>query len=171
MFSDNAKIIIKSGNGGDGHVSFRREKYVANGGPDGGDGGKGGDLIFEVDEGLNTLVDFRHRRKYAAENGAPGEKRNCHGKSGQDLVVKVPAGTIIRDAQTLKIIADMSGDNKRQVILPGGRGGLGNQHYATSTMQVPKYAQPGKPGIELEIYLELKAVSYTHLTLPTMATV
>ena len=129
MFSDNAKIIIKSGNGGDGHVSFRREKYVANGGPDGGDGGKGGDLIFEVDEGLNTLVDFRHRRKYAAENGAPGEKRNCHGKSGQDLVVKVPAGTIIRDAQTMKIIADMSGDNKRQVILPGGRGcrsGRGN---------------------------------------------
>ena len=159
MFSDNAKIIIKSGNGGDGHVSFRREKYVANGGPDGGDGGKGGDLIFEVDEGLNTLVDFRHRRKYAAENGAPGEKRNCHGKSGQDLVVKVPAGTIIRDAQTLKIIADMSGDNKRQVILPGGRGGLGNQHYATSTMQVPKYAQPGKPGIELEVYLELKVIA------------
>ncbi len=159
MFSDNAKIIIKSGNGGDGHVSFRREKYVANGGPDGGDGGKGGDLIFEVDEGLNTLVDFRHRRKYAAENGAPGEKRNCHGKSGQDLVVKVPAGTIIRDAQTMKIIADMSGDNKRQVILPGGRGGLGNQHYATSTMQVPKYAQPGKPGIELEVYLELKVIA------------
>lgn len=159
MFSDNAKIIIKSGNGGDGHVSFRREKYVANGGPDGGDGGKGGDLIFEVDEGLNTLVDFRHRRKYAAENGAPGEKRNCHGKSGQDLVVKVPAGTIIRDAQTLKIIADMSGDNKRQVILPGGRGGLGNQHYATSTMQVPKYAQPGQPSRELWVLLELKVIA------------
>ncbi len=159
MFADSAKIIIKSGDGGDGHVSFRREKYVANGGPDGGDGGKGGDLIFQVDEGLNTLVDFRHRRKYAAENGSPGSKRNCHGKSGQDLVVKVPAGTILRDAQTMKVIADMSGDNKRQVILPGGRGGLGNQHYATSTMQVPKYAQPGKPGIELEVFLELKVIA------------
>ncbi len=159
MFADSAKIIIKSGNGGDGHVSFRREKYVANGGPDGGDGGKGGDLIFQVDEGLNTLADFRHRRKYAAENGAAGGKRNCHGKSGQDRVVKVPAGTIIRDAQTLKVIADMSGDNMRQTILPGGKGGLGNQHYATATMQVPKYAQPGKPGIELEVILELKVIA------------
>lgn len=159
MFADSAKIIIKSGNGGDGHVSFRHEKYVANGGPDGGDGGKGGDLIFQVDEGLNTLADFRHRRKYAAENGAAGGKRNCHGKSGQDRVVKVPAGTIIRDAQTLKVIADMSGDNMRQTILPGGKGGLGNQHYATATMQVPKYAQPGKPGIELEVILELKVIA------------
>lgn len=159
MFADSAKIIIKSGRGGDGHVSFRREKYVPNGGPDGGDGGRGGDLIFQVDEGLNTLGDFRHRRKYAAENGEDGKKRNCHGKNGEDLVVKVPAGTIIRDAESDKVIADMSGDNTTQIILKGGKGGLGNQHFATSTMQAPKYAQPGQPGIELEVRLELKVIA------------
>ena len=159
MFADRAKIIIKSGKGGDGHVSFRREKYVPNGGPDGGDGGKGGDVIFEVDEGLNTLTDFRHKRKYAAENGEEGKKRNCHGKNGADIVVKVPAGTIIRDAASNKVIADMSGDNRRQIILRGGRGGNGNQHYATSTMQAPKYAQPGQPAMELEVLLELKVIA------------
>lgn len=159
MFADNARIIIKSGNGGDGHVSFRREKYVPNGGPDGGDGGHGGNLIFQVDDGLNTLVDFRHRRKYAAQNGEEGGKRNCHGKKGEDLIVKVPAGTIIRDAETDKVIADMSGENTRQIILRGGKGGLGNQHFATSTMQAPKYAQPGQPGIELEVRLELKVIA------------
>ena len=159
MFADSAKIIIKSGKGGDGHVSFRREKYVPNGGPDGGDGGHGGDIIFQVDEGLNTLTDFRHRRKYAAENGQEGGKRNCHGKNGQSLVIKVPAGTIIRDAASDKVIADMSGGNTRQIILKGGRGGLGNQHYATSTMQAPKYAQPGQPAIELEVRLELKVIA------------
>ena len=159
MFADSAKIFIKSGKGGDGHVSFRREKYVPNGGPDGGDGGKGGDVIFQVDEGLNTLTDFRHRRKYAAENGEEGKKRNCHGKNGEDIIVKVPAGTIIRDAQTDKVIADMSGGNTRQVILRGGRGGKGNQNYATATMQAPKYAQPGQPGIELEVRLELKVIA------------
>lgn len=159
MFADSAKIIIKSGKGGDGHVSFRREKYVPNGGPDGGDGGHGGDIIFQVDEGLNTLTDFRHRRKYAAENGQVGGKRNCHGKNGGDLVVKVPPGTIIRDGETDKVIADMSGDNTRQTILKGGRGGLGNQHFATATMQAPKYAQPGQPGIELEVRLELKVIA------------
>lgn len=159
MFADSTKIIIKSGKGGDGHVSFRREKYVANGGPDGGDGGKGGDLIFQVDEGLNTLTDFRHKRKYAAGNGEDGGKRNCHGKNGEDMIVKVPAGTIIRDAASNKVIADMSGDNKRQIILRGGRGGLGNQNFATATMQVPKYAQPGKLGIELEVRLELKVIA------------
>lgn len=159
MFADNAKIIIKSGNGGNGHVSFRREKYVPNGGPDGGDGGHGGNLVFQVDDGLNTLADFRHRRKYAAENGEDGGKRNCHGKKGEDLIVKVPAGTIIRDAGTDKVIADMSGENKRQVVLRGGKGGLGNQHFATATMQVPKYAQPGQPGIELEVRLELKVIA------------
>lgn len=159
MFADSAKIIIKSGNGGNGHVSFRREKYVPNGGPDGGDGGKGGDLIFVVDEGLNTLTDFRHKRKYAAQNGEEGGKRNCHGKNGEDMIVKVPAGTIIREAATDKVIADMSGDNTRQIILKGGKGGLGNQHYATSTMQAPKYAQPGQPGIELEVRLELKVIA------------
>ena len=159
MFADRARIIIKSGKGGDGHVSFRREKYVPNGGPDGGDGGKGGDVIFEVDEGLNTLTDFRHKRKYAAENGEEGKKRNCHGKNGADIVVKVPAGTIIRDAASNKVIADMSGGNNRQIILKGGRGGNGNQHYATSTMQAPKYAQPGQPAIELEVLLELKVIA------------
>ena len=159
MFADSARIIIKSGKGGDGHVSFRREKYVPNGGPDGGDGGKGGDVIFQVDEGLNTLTDFRHRRKYAAENGEESRKRNCHGKNGADIIVKVPAGTIIRDAETDKVIADMSGDNTRQIILRGGRGGKGNQNYATATMQAPKYAQPGQPGIELEVRLELKVIA------------
>ena len=159
MFADSARIIIKSGKGGDGHVSFRREKYVPNGGPDGGDGGRGGDVIFQVDEGLNTLTDFRHRRKYAAENGEEGRKRNCHGKNGADIIVKVPAGTIIRDAETDKVIADMSGDNTRQIILRGGRGGKGNQNYATATMQAPKYAQPGQPGIELEVRLELKVIA------------
>ena len=126
MFADRATIIIKSGKGGDGHVSFRREKYVANGGPDGGDGGKGGDIIFAVDDGVNTLAEFRYKRKFAAQPGEEGKKRNCHGKNGADLVIKVPAGTIIKDAQTDKIIADLSGGNRRQTVLTGGRGGLGN---------------------------------------------
>ena len=159
MFADRAKIIIKSGKGGDGHVSFRREKYVPNGGPDGGDGGKGGDVIFLVDKGINTLTDYRHRRKFAAQPGEEGGKRNCHGKNGEDLILKVPAGTVIKDAESGKVIADMSGDNRRQVILKGGRGGLGNQHFATSTMQAPKYAQPGGDAIELEVKLELKVIA------------
>lgn len=159
MFADTAKIIIKSGKGGNGHVSFRREKYVPDGGPDGGDGGKGGDVIFEVDESLNTLNDYRHKRKFAAQAGEEGGKKNCHGKKGEDLILKVPAGTIIRDALTDKVIADMSGENKRQVILRGGKGGLGNQHFATSTMQAPKYAQPGQEAIELEVRLELKVIA------------
>lgn len=159
MFADTAKIIIKSGKGGNGHVSFRREKYVPDGGPDGGDGGKGGDVIFEVDESLNTLNDYRHKRKFAAQAGEEGGKKNCHGKKGEDLILKVPAGTIIRDAATDLVIADMSGENKRQIILKGGRGGLGNQHFATSTMQAPKYAQPGQEAIELEVRLELKVIA------------
>ena len=159
MFADSARIIIKSGKGGDGHVSFRREKYVPSGGPDGGDGGHGGNIIFQVDEGMNTLNNFRHKRKYAAGNGEDGKKRNCHGKSGEDMIVKVPAGTIIRDAKSDKVIADMSGENVRQIILKGGKGGLGNQNYATATMQAPKYAQPGQPGIELEVRLELKVIA------------
>lgn len=159
MFADRARIIIKSGKGGDGHVSFRREKFVPNGGPDGGDGGKGGDIIFEVDEGLNTLTDYRHRRKFAAQAGEEGGKKNCHGKNGADLILKVPEGTVIKDAASGKVIADMSGDNKRQIILTGGRGGLGNQHYATSTMQAPKYAQPGGESIEIEVQLELKVIA------------
>ena len=159
MFADRATIIIKSGKGGNGHVSFRREKYVPNGGPDGGDGGRGGDVIFVVDDGLNTLTDFRHRRKFAAENGEEGGKKKCHGKDGADLILKVPAGTVIKDAESDKVIADMSGDNKRQVILKGGRGGQGNSHYATATMQAPKYAQPGGEGIEIEVKLELKVIA------------
>ena len=158
-FADSAKIFIKSGKGGDGHVSFRRELFVAAGGPDGGDGGKGGDIIFEVDLGLNTLTDFRHIRKYVAQSGEEGGKKNMHGKNGEDLVIKVPEGTIIKDDETGKVIADMSGDNKRMTILTGGRGGKGNSHYATATMQVPKYAQPGKPSKELFVRLELKVIA------------
>lgn len=159
MFADRAKIMIRSGKGGDGHVSFRRELYVPNGGPDGGDGGRGGDIIFEVDEGLNTLYDYRHKRKFKAESGQEGGKRRCHGKDGSDLVLKVPEGTVITEALSGKVIADMSGENKRQVVLKGGRGGKGNQHYATATMQAPKYAQPGQPAQELEVCLELKVIA------------
>lgn len=159
MFADRAKIYVRSGKGGDGHVSFRREKYVPNGGPDGGDGGRGGDVIFQVDEGLNTLTDFRNIRKYKAQDGENGNKRNCRGKNGEDIIIKVPAGTVIKEAQSGKVIADMSGDNTRQVLLTGGRGGNGNQHYATSTMQAPKYAQPGQPAQELELLLELKVIA------------
>lgn len=159
MFADRAKIFIRSGKGGDGHVSFRRELYVPNGGPDGGDGGRGGDVIFEVDEGLNTLQDFRHKRKYAAKDGEPGGKRRCHGADADDIVLRVPEGTVIKEAQSGKVIADMSGDNRRQVILKGGRGGLGNQHFATATMQIPKYAQPGQPAQELWVNLELKVIA------------
>ncbi|MBE5929197.1 MAG: GTPase ObgE [Lachnospiraceae bacterium] len=159
MFADYAKITIKSGRGGDGCVSFRRELYVPAGGPDGGDGGKGGDLIFEVDESLNTLNDYKHRRKFSAGNGEPGSKRRCHGADGEDCILAVPKGTVIRDAASGKVIADMSGDNNRQVILRGGRGGKGNQHYATPTMQAPKYAQPGKDAKELEVILELKTIA------------
>ena len=159
MFIDKAKIVVISGKGGDGHVSFRREKYVPAGGPDGGDGGDGGSVIFEVDEGLNTLADFRHIRKYQAEHGEPGKKRRCTGKSGQDLIIKVPEGTVIREAASGKVIADMSGGRKRYLILKGGKGGNGNMHYATSTMQAPKYAQPGQPSRTLELFLELKVIA------------
>ena len=159
MFCDRAKVFIKSGKGGDGHVSFRRELYVPAGGPDGGDGGRGGDIIFQVDDGLNTLSDFRHVRKYIATSGEEGGKRRCHGKDGEDLVIKVPEGTVIKEFETGKVIADMSGENRREVILKGGKGGLGNMHYATSTMQAPKYAQPGQPAQELWVQLELKVIA------------
>ena len=159
MFADSAKIFIKSGKGGDGHVSFRRELYVPNGGPDGGDGGRGGDIIFIVDEGLNTLTDFRHIRKYVAQSGEEGGKRNQHGKDGQDLIIKVPLGTIIKDDESGKVIADMSDADKKVIVLKGGRGGKGNQHYATATMQVPKYAQPGQKSMELYVRLELKVIA------------
>ena len=159
MFADRAKISIRSGKGGDGHVSFRRELYVPNGGPDGGDGGKGGDVIFEVDEGQNTLGEYRYKRKYKAQDGQEGGKRRCHGADGEDIILKVPEGTVVMEAESRKVIADMSGENRRQVILKGGRGGKGNQHYATATMQVPKYAQPGQPAQELEVLLELKVIA------------
>lgn len=159
MFADKAKIYIRSGKGGDGHVSFRREKYVPNGGPDGGDGGNGGDVIFQVEPGLNTLSSFRHKGKYCASDGEAGGKRNCHGADGADIIIKVPEGTVLKEAESGKIIADMSGDNKRTVLLKGGKGGLGNQHFATSTMQAPKYAQPGKPSQELWLQMELKVIA------------
>lgn len=159
MFSDRVRIFIKSGKGGDGHVSFRREIYVPDGGPDGGNGGKGGDIIFEVDKGLNTLGDFRHNSKYIAESGAEGGKRRCTGKNGEDLIIKVPEGTVLYDDESNKVIADMSNDNLREVILKGGRGGKGNMNYATATMQAPQYAQPGQEAKELWIRLELKVIA------------
>lgn len=159
MFADNAKIYIRSGKGGDGHVSFRRELYVAAGGPDGGDGGRGGNVIFEVDEGLNTLTDFRHIRKYLAEDGESGGKTRCHGANGKDIIIKVPEGTVIKELESGKVVADMSGENRREVILKGGKGGLGNMHFATPTMQVPKYAQPGQAAQELWVQLELKVIA------------
>lgn len=159
MFADRAKIFIKSGKGGDGHVSFRRELFVAAGGPDGGDGGKGGDIIFEVDKGLNTLGEFRHVRKFVAQSGEEGGQKLCHGKNGADLVIKVPEGTVIRDDNSGKVIADMSGGRMREVVLKGGRGGKGNKNYATATMQVPKYAQPGQQAKELWVTLELKVIA------------
>lgn len=159
MFADTAKIIIKSGKGGNGHVSFRREKYVPDGGPDGGDGGRGGDVIFVIDEGLNTLIDFRHVRKYKAGDGQEGGKRNCRGKDGEDIIIKVPEGTVIKEEASGRVITDMSGENRRYTLLKGGRGGNGNQHYATSTMQAPKYAQPGQPAQELNLLLELKVIA------------
>ena len=159
MFADRAKIFIKSGKGGDGHVSFRRELYVPNGGPDGGDGGKGGDVVFVVDPGLNTLTDFRHIRKYKAQDGEEGGKKNCHGADGEDVVLKVPAGTVIKDAETGKVILDMSNKTEPVVLLKGGRGGKGNRHYVTSVMQAPKYAQPGQSAKEMWVTLELKVIA------------
>ena len=159
MFADRAKIYVRSGKGGDGHVSFRREKYVPNGGPDGGDGGHGGSVIFEVDEGVNTLVNFRHVHNYHAEHGQDGGKKNCRGRDGKDIILKVPEGTVIKELESGKVIADMSADNRRYVLLTGGKGGKGNQHYATSTMQAPKYAQPGQPAKELNLLLELKVIA------------
>ena len=159
MFADRAKIIIRSGKGGDGHVSFRREKFVPDGGPDGGDGGRGGDVIFEIDEGQNTLGEYRHHRKYKAGDGEEGRKKRCHGSNGESIVLKVPEGTVVMEASSGKVIADMSGQNRRQVVLHGGRGGKGNMNYATPTMQAPKYAQPGQPAMELEVLLELKVIA------------
>lgn len=159
MFFDQARILIKAGDGGNGAVSFHREKYVAAGGPDGGDGGRGGDLIFEIDDALSTLVDFRYRRKFIAQNGGDGRGSKATGKDGEQLVVKVPAGTVVRDAQSGRILADMSPPNSRVVLLKGGNGGWGNTHFATPTRQVPRFAKPGMKGEEREVTLELKMIA------------
>ena len=159
MFVDRAKIFVRAGKGGDGHVSFRRELYVPNGGPDGGDGGKGGDVIFVIDKGINTLMDFKNVRKYKATDGEEGGKRRCHGANGKDIVIKVPPGTVIKDFETGKVIIDMADREEPFVLLRGGRGGKGNQHYATSTMQAPRYAQPGQAAIEKTLVLELKMLA------------
>ncbi len=159
MFADSARIIVISGKGGDGHVSFRREKYVPDGGPNGGDGGRGGDVIFVADKNINTLVDFRHKRKFKATDGEEGGKRNKHGADGEDLIIKVPVGTLIKEALSGKVIHDMSADGEEFTLLKGGRGGKGNQHYATPTMQAPKYAQPGGKSLSIEIILEIKLIA------------
>ena len=159
MFTDYAKIIAKSGSGGNGAISFRREKYVASGGPDGGDGGKGGDVYFIVDSDINTLLDFRYKKTFKAENGQNGSGNHCYGKSGEDLYVKVPLGTVVKDAQTGKFIADLSNLGQKELILPGGKGGKGNSHFATATRQAPHFSQNGEKGIEKELILELKLLA------------
>ena len=159
MFVDYAKIIIKSGDGGDGAATFRREKYVAAGGPDGGDGGKGGDIYFQVDPNENTLINFRFTKKYKAENGQNGSGNHCYGKKGEDCYVKVPRGTVLKDSETGKVIADLSEPNQKELILKGGRGGKGNSHFATSTRQAPNFAIDGEKGKEKEIILELKLLA------------
>lgn len=159
MFTDYVKILVKSGDGGNGAVSFRREKYVAAGGPDGGDGGKGGDVYFYVDQDLNTLIDFRYKKKFIAENGKNGEGNHRYGKSADDLYIGVPIGTIIKDAETNEVLADLSEKDQKELIFPGGRGGKGNSHFATSTRQAPRFSQGGEKGIEKELILELKLIA------------
>lgn len=159
MFVDYAKILVKSGDGGNGAVSFRREKYVAAGGPDGGDGGKGGDVYFQVDPNQNTLIDFRYKKKFKAENGKNGEGAHRYGRGGEDIYIKVPIGTIVKEADTGKILADLSKEGQTELIFPGGRGGKGNSHFATSTRQAPRFSQDGEKGIEKEVILELKLLA------------
>lgn len=158
MFVDIAKIKIKAGDGGNGAVTFHREKYVAAGGPDGGDGGKGGDVVFQVDTNLSTLADFRYKRKYFAQDGEKGAKRRCSGKGGANLIIRVPQGTLVRDAETGRLLADLSTDEP-QVIARGGKGGWGNAHFATPTRQTPRFAKPGQPGEMYEVQLELKLLA------------
>lgn len=158
MFVDVAEIQIKAGNGGNGAVSFHREKYVASGGPDGGDGGRGGSVVFEADDNLSTLADFRYKRKYTAQNGENGRGNRCFGKSAPDLVVRVPRGTVIREKETGRILADVSSDEP-QVVARGGRGGWGNSHFATPTRQTPRFAKPGLPGEQFQVRLELKLLA------------
>ena len=159
MFTDYVKINAKAGDGGNGAISFRREKYVAAGGPDGGDGGKGGDVYFEVDPNSNTLIDFRFKKKFKAENGNNGEGANKYGRSGEDLIVKVPIGTVIKDALTSHVLADLSHEGQKELVLKGGRGGKGNSHFATSTRQAPRFSQDGEKGEERELVLELKLLA------------
>lgn len=159
VFTDYAKITIKSGNGGDGAVAFRREKYVAAGGPDGGDGGRGGNIYFKVDPNANTLIDFRYTKKFKAQNGENGSGSNKYGKAGEDLYINVPIGTIIKDAETGKVVADLSQEGQEELVLKGGRGGKGNSHFATATRQVPRFAQAGEEGEEKEVILELKLLA------------
>ncbi|MFU0833324.1 MAG: GTPase Obg [Oscillospiraceae bacterium] len=158
MFIDNARIKVKAGDGGDGAVAFHREKYIASGGPDGGDGGRGGDVIFQVDDNQSTLSDFRYRRKFVAENGQNGSGKRCSGRRGKDLIIRVPRGTLVKDANTGRLIADLSTDEP-QVIARGGRGGWGNAHFATATRQTPRFAKPGAPGEAFELQLELKLLA------------
>ena len=158
MFVDKVKISVKAGSGGNGAIAFHREKYVAAGGPDGGDGGNGGSIVLRVDDNLSTLMDFRYKRKYTAPNGQDGQGSRCKGKRGQDLVIKVPRGTVVRDAETNAVIQDMSG-SEDYVLCKGGRGGWGNQHFATPTRQVPRFAKAGMPGEEHEVVLELKLLA------------
>ena len=159
MFIDKAKIFVRSGKGGNGSVSFRREKYVPLGGPDGGDGGKGGSIVFKVDTGITTLLDFKYRKKFIAEDGEAGSTSKCYGKNGEDLYITVPMGTIIREAETNKVIADLSHKDDVFVLLRGGKGGKGNAKFATPTRQAPHFAEPGMPGEEMQIVLELKLLA------------
>lgn len=159
MFTDYTKIIIKSGDGGNGAATFRREKYVASGGPDGGDGGNGGNIYFQVDKDKNTLIDFRYNKKFKAKNGENGSGSHCNGKYGEDLYIKVPIGTVIKDAQTGKVVADLSKPNQKELVLKGGRGGRGNSHFATATRQAPRFSEDGEKGEEKELILELKLLA------------
>lgn len=159
MFTDYVKIIAKAGKGGNGAISFRREKYVAAGGPDGGDGGKGGDIYFEVDPNSNTLIDFRFKKKFNAESGNNGEGNNKYGRGGEDLTIKVPIGTIVKDASNNRVLADLSHEGQKELVLKGGRGGKGNSHFATSTRQAPRFSQDGENGEEKELILELKLLA------------
>lgn len=159
MFTDYTKIIVKSGDGGNGAATFRREKYVAAGGPDGGDGGNGGNVYFQVDKDKNTLIDFRYNRKFKAKNGENGSGSHCNGKYGEDLIIKVPIGTVVKDAETGRVIADLSHFEQKELILKGGRGGRGNSHFATSTRQAPRFSEDGERGEEKELILELKLLA------------
>ncbi len=159
MFVDRVKIHVKGGNGGNGAVSFYRAKYITNGGPDGGDGGKGGDIVFVADEGMNTLMDFRYKKSFKAQHGADGSKRNCTGKDGADVIIKVPVGTVIRECESNKVMADLTKNGEKKILVRGGKGGKGNQHFATPTRQAPRYCEKGRLSKEYDIILELKLIA------------